>query len=503
MNPETSKRWVWIYCAAMLGACDSSSGPGPGQLPDAAALDTASGADAHAVPDQISDVPLPTCGTAAGSLPAGVVVLSWGAAESEAATHIREQTFSITVNDKTYEMAQVPLYEAVRFHIEHPSRILGFAVRWANVPSSAPPELELKAGLYADFGHNGFDFWKAAPLREGTRCAADHGPGQWLSYALDDPLEVLQPGLIYVGHLSMSPADPVFAFDTAHAAASCEAFDACHSAINLPDSVAYENGISFSFQYDFQVRLFLEVIEELDPTDRLFAEVSSPAGKQISWGDYNTDGWDDALIDGRLHRNIQGTLTDVNDASGIGAAPITPTGGIWGDYDNDGCLDLLLYVNAFTAADVLMRSNCDGTFSDVTAAAELTDLQTYNSCGDPANTRSPTVAAAWLDLDADGLLDLYLANYSCGADQTYYVDTIFQNQGDGTFAEWTEQHGFTSVRSASRGAAPVDFDGDGDVDLFVNNYRLQANLLYENNGDGTVTERAVAAGLAGVPPRWG
>ncbi|MBM4375074.1 MAG: CRTAC1 family protein [Deltaproteobacteria bacterium] len=444
---------------------------------------------------------LAACGTAGTAFERGKLeVLEFD--DGARASTLREQTFTIKKTpgqvSKDYVLNEVPVHEAVRFELTRPARVHGFEIAWA-LPDGTAPEVELEAGLYGDFGHNGFDFWKPDPLWTGTRCARDvAADGPLLTYAFTTPVEVTTPGLVYVAHLA-NPGAPVWWFDGTNAD-SCDAFDACQSAFNLPeaDKTTYFNGLSFPFQRHFLVRLFVEYTDDVAPAERLFQPVKdAPTGGHVSWGDYDRDGRDDLLLGAQLWRNQgDGTFEDVSSVAGL--TGLAATGGVFGDYDNDGCLDLFLYAESYSERDHLMRSRCDGTFEDVTLAAGLDDVQSYNSCGDPQkNTQTPSAAAAWLDLDADGDLDLYLANFICWSDGTNYTDTVFKNRGDGTFENVTAKLGFSSLKTPSRGAAPIDADRDGDVDLFVNNYRLIANLFFQNQGDGSVAEKAAALGLAG------
>jgi hypothetical protein len=485
-------RQLAIVVAAWLAGCGAS----PALEAHDAGVD---GEQADAEPDATP----PPCGTGGRPLPAGLTELSWD--DGAGAGDLRAEDWSITVDGTTYTLNDEVLWEAVRFEVDHPARVHGFSIQWAPLPEGTDPATELRVGLYPDFGYNGFDFWQWEPLWEGTRCARDVEPGEWVTYALDQPVELAHPGLLYVAHQT-EPQLPVFAFDlTETGDGDCAVWATCHSAMNLPNAGGgvYYNGVSFPFQYDYLVRLHVEYTEQLAPADRVFQPRDLPPHYRAAFGDFDNDGWDDLVTEGPTlyHNNGDGTFTDVTGASGVAAMALSAGGGVWGDYDNDGCLDLFLFSESLTRGDALLQGHCDGTFTDVTAGSGITDYQTANPCGDPANNvHAPTHAAAWVDLDADGLLDLYLANYICsaGSPETYYRDNVFHNLGGGTFEDWSATHGFSYRTLASRGVSPIDHDGDGDVDVYVNHYRLQTNLFFENNGDGTVTEKAAARGLAGT-----
>lgn len=472
---------------------------------DTVADATAPDAEADAVP--VDTTPADTtpprvktgCGSGGWELPGEVVTLQWD--DGAGTSAVPDQTWNVTLEDGvTHSLAEGPAWEAVRFDLPHPARVWGFAVQWASVPSD--PDADLVAGLYPDLGYNGFDFRHDDPLWTGTRCAgaaaADDG---WVSYGFETPVEVAQPGLVYVAQLRADAAAPAIRFDGS-AAEDCAAFAACHSSVNLPEAAPtlYDIGVTLTIPTDFMVRLFVTYSDELAPAERLFQPLAGAPelSSHASWGDYDGDGWDDLLTNGpRLYRNVDGAFTEVTAAAGL-AAGQRGDGGVWGDYDNDGCLDLFLYSDGVTAPDTLWRSRCDGTFEDVTAAAGIADHQAHNSCDQgEAGTYSPSVAAAWVDLDADGYLDLYVANFLCWANEGTYTDNVWHSRGDGTFEDWTGTHGFSNVRTPSRGVNPVDADGDGDVDLLINNYRLIANLYYENKGDGTFGERGALTGLGG------
>ncbi len=449
----------------------------------------------------------PACGTTSGGVPDGLTTLA--SHDGAGVASLASQTWAITVNAHTYTIAEERAYEQARFEIERPARIHGFRVKWADLGDAAPTK-ELEAGLYPDFGHNGFDMWSQDPYWTGTRCAGDVDAEGWITYALDEPVEIAQPGLVYVGHLREGAGEPAWLFDgsTDDPMGSCDLFDSCRASINMPDaeSATFYNGVSVAIPYDFMVELLVEyTAPELEPSERVFTAVDGiTLSNRVAFGDFDDDGWDDFVTTGpRLYHNEgDGTFTDVTDVSGL--AGIAAGGsGVFGDYDNDGCLDLFVFAESMTVADALLRNQCDGTFADVTSSAGIVDMQSYETCGDPANVRAPTPAAAWADLDADGYLDLYLANFICWSSGATYRDTVFHNRGDGTFEEWTGTRGFSSERTAARGAAPIDYDRDGDIDVLVNRYRLERNFFFENLGDGTFQESALDHGLAGNPTAAG
>jgi hypothetical protein len=173
-----------------------------------------------------------------------------------------------------------------------------------------------------------------------------------------------------------------------------------------------------------------------------------------------------------------------------------------GDYDNDGDVDL--YVTRL-GPNVLYRNNGDGTFSDVTISAGV---------GDP----SWSTSAAFVDYDADGQLDLFVVNYvdwsdkptftekrcSSGGAQDYCspqayaaptFDTLYRNNGDGTFRDVSAEAGIRSKPGTGLGIVCSDLDNDGDVDIYVANDQMPS-FAWINQGDGTFVESAVLLGCA-------
>ena len=147
----------------------------------------------------------------------------------------------------------------------------------------------------------------------------------------------------------------------------------------------------------------------------------------------------------------------------------------WGDYDSDGWLDLLVTNQKPSGSETnsLFRNNRDGTFEKVFSGPVATDPSAYPH------------SAAWADYDNDGWLDLAVANHT-GA------NALYRNAGGGTFLKMAPAEAGPAVTGVSYGhaAAWADYDGDGLLDLFVANGRLDANVqdfLYHNEGKGLFT----------------
>ncbi|MGB9610583.1 MAG: FG-GAP repeat domain-containing protein, partial [Bryobacteraceae bacterium] len=237
--------------------------------------------------------------------------------------------------------------------------------------------------------------------------------------------------------------------------------------------------------------------------------------------DYDGDGWLDIyLVNGaaipslekespkyfnRLFRN-NGDLTfaDVTEKAGVAGSGYG-MGAAVGDYDNDGWPDL--YV-ANVNGNELFHNNGDGTFTNVTARAGV--------AGGVRNGRKMwTVAAGWFDYDNDGRLDLFLSNYCvwepnkdpfCGPSRQvraychprFYEplpNTLYHNNGDGTFTDVSGQTGIARHLGKGMGVTFADYDGDGYTDVFVANDTMP-NVLFHNIGGRRFEESALLLGVA-------
>ena len=201
-----------------------------------------------------------------------------------------------------------------------------------------------------------------------------------------------------------------------------------------------------------------------------------------------------------LYRNNgDGTFTDVTEKAGVGDTGYGH-GCAVGDYNNDGQLDL--YVTNY-GTNRLYRNNGDGTFTEVAESAGVTEPRWSTSC-------------AFADYDQDGNLDLYVVNYIvfdinvnpwCGLKEkglraycepdnfTAQSDTLYRNNGDGTFTDVTKTAGIYNTTGKGLGVVWGDYDNDGAADIYVANDSTE-NFFYRNNGDGTFEEIGFMVGVA-------
>jgi hypothetical protein len=194
----------------------------------------------------------------------------------------------------------------------------------------------------------------------------------------------------------------------------------------------------------------------------------------------------------RLFRNNgDGTFTDVTEQAGLKGTGFD-VGVAIGDYDNDGHPDIFV---AGVHGNTLYRNNGDGTFTDVTKKAGL------DKWNDPEYGPLWAVAAVWVDVNNDGLLDLFVVNYlqwtysnipKCVIEGVaeychprYYKglpNQLFLNQGDGTFKDVSKEWGIRDHVGKGMGVGMADYDLDGKPDLFVTNDAEYA-FLFHNLGN--------------------
>ena len=201
-----------------------------------------------------------------------------------------------------------------------------------------------------------------------------------------------------------------------------------------------------------------------------------------AWGDFDNDGFLDLYVTGNLADNVlyhnegDGTFSVSRLSRSVSLANAKSGGAIWADYDNDGWRDLYV-VN--DGANALFHNDAGQGFTDVTDVAGVGDA-------------GKGASAAWGDYDGDGLLDLYVVNWSClpecqPEDVSRNRDTLYHNLGDGTFEDATGLLELEKTFGAGFAASFFDADDDGDPDLFVVNDKMTnpvGNVLWRNDGPG-------------------
>lgn len=255
----------------------------------------------------------------------------------------------------------------------------------------------------------------------------------------------------------------------------------------------------------------------------IFTDVTIQAGvgfvgrsSSAVFADYDNDGDQDLYVvntpgDNILRKNItgnilyrhnsDGTFSDVTVVAGVGDTG-HGRGAAWGDYNNDGYLDLYLtnfgYVNdegVWTQEENrLYRNNGDGTFMAAEQRSGVASV-TIKWANPLFLSLSPGLpyTPVWFDYNNDGLLDLFVA---CDVG----ISPLFKNNGNGTFSDVTEVSGLDKF-GTGMGVTIADYNNDGYLDIYVTN--ADENYLWHNNGDGTFSEVALETGVGDTATGWG
>jgi hypothetical protein len=287
-----------------------------------------------------------------------------------------------------------------------------------------------------------------------------------------------------------------------------------------------------------------------EPISATFEEVTNAAGisgarqsRGAAFADYDNDGDLDLVVNGGpgllFNNKGDGTFTEVAEKAGIYIISASAGGVAWGDFNNDGRLDLFM-TRESRLPHRLLLANPDATFTDVSPEAGValpsrrggpvlladfdangfldilipsaepvqlflnqgntTFLEAAERAGFASLSYKKHITGCTGDYDNDGDIDVYLANSNWSYKKHDAPNYLFRNRSDlagqaGTFEEVTTAAGVADS-SNSKGAVFGDYDNDGDLDLYVANDGGD-NRLFRNNGDGTFTDVARQAGVAG------
>ena len=169
--------------------------------------------------------------------------------------------------------------------------------------------------------------------------------------------------------------------------------------------------------------------------------------------------------------NGNGTFTHLAEKLTANTSTYSETAS-WGDYDNDGLVDLFLTNSYVNLKNMLFKNLGNQNFSQITT-------------GGPVTENAPSRSVQWVDYDLDGMLDLFVSN------ESNRKNNLFRNEGEGTFTK-IEEGPVVLTSRASMSGSWADIDNDGDLDLFVANagyFQQQNNQLFINQGNGTFIEQ--------------
>ncbi len=209
--------------------------------------------------------------------------------------------------------------------------------------------------------------------------------------------------------------------------------------------------------------------------------VSNPAiATSACWGDYDNDGYLDLFVSSigpsfLYHNEGSGSFTQITGQSIVTDAASDISGSSWADYDQDGFLDM--YVTRFDGNLIstcfLYRNNGDGTFTSITDSALVADF-------------GSALGSVWCDYDGDGKIDLFVCGGG-GPSAPLTRNRLYHNNGDGTFTKMVSAGDIVTDLCHTGNAAWGDYDNDGNPDLLILNLPPQTHYLYHNNGNGTFT----------------
>lgn len=216
---------------------------------------------------------------------------------------------------------------------------------------------------------------------------------------------------------------------------------------------------------------------------------NSAQAKHLTWVDFDNDGDKDLFVTKeyapfRLYQNNGDlNLVDITEEAGFPETFARTNGHSWGDYNNDGYLDLFVCnYDHQSNSNWFFENNGDGTFTDVTEELGFDSTMEFS------------FQSVFMDINNDGWQDLVVIN-----DKVLHPNRMYRNDG-GSFTDITVEAGFNYQVNAMSNTVG-DFDNDGWQDIFISD--ANTNLLHHNNGDETFDEIAQGAGLNYMGFTWG
>ncbi len=235
---------------------------------------------------------------------------------------------------------------------------------------------------------------------------------------------------------------------------------------------------------------FVDSTTEVLPTQKIATRDARSAGGSIALADLDNDGDLDAFVTSasaqtqRLYLNGSARLSEATERARL-AAPdgLAAHAAVAADFDNDGRLDLLLLRPGGAR---LLHQRESGAFDDVTDGAGL------------RSSPELAVSAAFVDVDHDGDLDIFIAGGAGSKDDAARpaANQLWRNNGNGTFADITREAGLADGEMRGIAIAPTDFDDRRDIDLLVLG-PSRPPRLFKNMRDGSFRDVAAEAGLPG------
>lgn len=377
-----------------------------------------------------------------------------------------------------------------RFEPQRPGLLTGIRVKLGGTQATGSAEMTV-------FGHEGGTSFPQLekPLFPFVPLNKSAIGEEWIEYRLPVPIR-LQNNQFFIAFRNLKNGARIYA-DNKPAAASCK------SASGGDYYYIFLKTTSNTWSLGNKLAFAVEAEMQYDPPLSIprFKEVTAAAGIDtnqgnavVCWADLDGDGFQDLLTQSYVYQNIDGkSFADRTQSIGYGGS----NGALILDVDNDGNKDILaFYPNGDSGT--FFKNTGNFTFKRIKASGlkALPSLSSFSAA----------------DLDKDGFPEVFTGQL-WGAYPEPYPNYLFKNHGDGTFSDITSglypmydgksnfpqktpckasdqstwlSNGNTNRRS--RGSAFVDFDNDGDQDLYVTNYFLEPDEFFRNNGDGTFTD---------------